>query len=132
MGSCKPMWHCKYSVILESNVIFHETYMKMSKYENSLFPYSLHSTVNLRALHVGRKTQMLLQCLFSVYSVREMLSKLTKSVTSCQHPILWCNHQNWNLSFCNFLSKYELCIKDKELHDMEQKIYTNFFFITFQ
>ena len=29
----------------------------MSKYENNVFPYYLHSTVNLLALHGGRKTQ---------------------------------------------------------------------------
>ena len=43
------MWHCKYSVFLESKVKFDETYMKMSKYENSLFPYSLYSTVKVPA-----------------------------------------------------------------------------------
>ena len=32
--------------------------------------------------------------------------------------------QNWNLSFRNFLSKYE----SQELHDKEQKIFTNFFY----
>ena len=30
--------------------------------------------------------------------------------------------QNWNLSFCNFLLKYEPRMKDKEPHDKEQKI----------
>ena len=57
-----------------------------------------------------------------------MLLKLTKSVRNCQHPILWRNHQNWNLSFRNFLLKYEPRIKDNELHGKEQKIYTNFFY----
>ena len=56
---CKPMWHCKYSVILESKVKFDKTYMKMSKYENSVFPYSVHSTVNYSAL--GRKTNVTLR-----------------------------------------------------------------------
>ena len=42
------MRHYKYSVILETKVKFDETHMKMSKYENSVFPYSVHSTVNLR------------------------------------------------------------------------------------
>ena len=45
----QTMWHCKYSGILESKVKFDETYMKMSKYENSAFPYPVHSTVNLPA-----------------------------------------------------------------------------------
>ena len=52
----------------------------------------------------------------------QMLSKLTESVRNCQHLILWSNHQNWNLSFRNFLLKYEPHINDKKLHDKEQKI----------
>ena len=28
--------------------------------------------------------------------------QLMKSVTNCQHPIPWHNHQNWNFSFRNF------------------------------
>ena len=128
---CKPMWHCKYSVILESKVKFDKTYMKMSKYENSVFPYSVHSTVNYSAL--GRKTNITLG-LFFVDSLRQVIpkekffSKLTKSVRYCQHPILWRNHQNWNLSFGNFLLIYEPSIKDTELHDMEQTVYRTFFY----
>ena len=34
-----------------------------------------------------------------------------------------------SLVWRNFLLKYEHRIKDKELHDKEQKIYTDFFFI---
>ena len=45
----QTMWQCKYSGILEFNVKFDETYMKMSKYENNTFPYPVHSTVNLPA-----------------------------------------------------------------------------------
>ena len=41
------MWPWKYFVILESKVRFDETYMKMSKYKNSLFPYYLQITVHL-------------------------------------------------------------------------------------
>ena len=37
------------TVILESKVKLDESYMKMSKYENSVFSYSLHSTVHLPA-----------------------------------------------------------------------------------
>ena len=44
-----------------------------------------------------------------------------------QHPNLRRNHENFSLSFRNFLLKYEPHINDKELHDKEQKIYTNFF-----
>ena len=36
-------------VILQILCNFDKTYMKMSTYENSVFPYSLHSTVNLSA-----------------------------------------------------------------------------------
>ena len=43
--------------------------------------------------------------------------------------ILRRNHQNWNLSFHNVLIKYEPRIKDKELHDEKQKIYTIFLFL---
>ena len=131
------MWPIKYSAILESKVNFDETYTKMSKCENSVFPYYFHSIINFQ--HGGRKTQMLLKCLFSVYSLRQlhpkesafswqMLTKLTKFVRNCQHAILWHNHQNWNLSFRNFLIKYEPRIKDQELHDKEQKVYTNFLY----
>ena len=137
--SCKPLWHCKYSVILKSKVKFDKTYMKMSKYENSVFPHFLHSTVNLTAWRPNNTNVTLMSFLrpftetitfkrkvfFKNYT---MLSKLTKSVRKCQHPILWRNHQNWNLSFRNFLLKYEPRIKDKELHDKEQKIYTNLFY----
>ena len=35
--------------ILESKVKFDEAYMKMSKYENSVFPYSVCPIVNLPA-----------------------------------------------------------------------------------
>ena len=57
-----------YSVFLVSKVKFDETYMKMSIYENSLFPCSLHSTVNLPAWRPKPKK-------FSVYSLKQLLSK---------------------------------------------------------
>ena len=42
---------------------------------------------------------------------------------------LWRNHQKRNFSFRNFLLRwYEQSIKNKELQDEEQKIYTNFFY----
>ena len=91
------MWPIKYSAILESQVNFDETYTKMSRCENSVFPYYFHSIINFQ--QGGRKTQMLLKCLFSVYSLRQlhpkesvfswqMLTKLTKFVRNCQHAIL--------------------------------------------
>ena len=141
LWSSKPMWHCKYSVILESEAKFDETHMKMSKYKNSVFPYSVHSTVNLAAwkLKQANVTLMSFRHLFAETITPErkvfffkiiwqMLSKLTKSVRNYQHPILWRNHQNWNLFFRNFLLKYKSCMNDKELLKKEQKICTNFFF----
>ena len=161
MWSCKPMWHCKYSVILESKVQFGEKYMKMSKCENSLFPYFLHSAVSLPAWRPKDTNVTLVSFLrlftetstperksffqnfrhllpdnyfpkdFFFQNLCQILSKLTKSVRNCLHPILWRNHQNWNLSFRNFLLKYETRINDKDLHDQEQKICTNLFYFYF-
>ena len=45
----------------------------MSKYENSVFPYSVHFTVNLLAWR-SKGTNVTL-CLFSVYSLRQLLPK---------------------------------------------------------
>ena len=53
--------------------------------------------------------------------------KSAKSMSNCQLPILWRNHQNENLYFRNFLWKYERRIRHKKLHDKDQKIYTNSF-----
>ena len=117
-------------------------FVKMSKYENSVFPYSVHSTVNLSAWR-PRDTNVILMSFFRLFTETinpernffffkmtwQMLLKLTKSVRNCQHPILRRNHQNWNWSFRNFLVKYEPRIKDKELHDEKQKIYTIFLFL---
>ena len=49
MGVLVIRSHCEYALILESKVKFDKTNMKMSKYENSVFPYSIHFTVNLPA-----------------------------------------------------------------------------------
>ena len=117
-------------------------FVEMSKYENSVFPYSVHSTVNLSAWR-PRDTNVILMSFFRLFTETinpernffffkmtwQMLLKLTKSVRNCQHPILRRNHQNWNLFFRNFLVKYEPRIKDKELHDEKQKIYTIFLFL---
>ena len=56
------MWHCRYSAILESKAKFDETYMKITKYEDIVFPYSAHSTVNLHAWRPRDK------CYFNVLS----------------------------------------------------------------
>ena len=114
------MWHCKYSVILDSNVTFDETYMKMSKYKNSVFPYSLHSTF-LHCMEAERR-----KCYFNVFSPSIHWDKWWNP-WGCHYPILWRNLQNWNLPFRNFLLKYELRIKDKEVHDKDQKINKNLF-----
>ena len=57
----------------------------------------------------------------NVVKVDEICEKLSTS-----HSLTY--HQNWNLFFGNFLLKYEPCIKDKKLHDEEEKIYSNFFY----
>ena len=57
-----------------------------------------------------------------------MLLKLTKSARNCQHR----NPQNWKLSFRNFLLQHGPRIKDKELHDKEQKYTQTSLIFTFQ
>ena len=110
--------------------------MKISKYENSLFSYSLHSTVNLPEWRL--KDTNVLQYLFSVCSLRQLLPKektflqnYTRNIAKIDEirKELWRNHQKRNFSFRNFLLRwYEQSIKNKELQDEEQKIYTNFFY----
>ena len=104
----QTMWHCKYSGIPESKVKFDEKYMKMSKYENNAFLYSVLSNVNLPAW--WSKDTNLLEHLLSVYSSRQLLPKekfffqnymksfvkIKKFVRNFQHSILWHNHKNWN------------------------------------
>ena len=119
MWSGKPMWNCKYSTILESKVKFDKTYMKMSKYKKSVFPYSVHYTPNLSAWR-PKDTNVTIMPFSRLFTPRlftfsrqllpkefffQILSKLTIFVRNCQHPILWRIYQNWNLSFCNL--KYE-------------------------
>ena len=85
---------------------------------------------------------MLLECLFSVYSMRQLLPKeklffqnyMTNVVKIdkireelFQDPILRRHCKNWNLSSGNFLLKNGPRIKDEEHHDKEQNIYTNSF-----
>ena len=102
----------------------------MSKYENSVLPSSLHSTVNLPAwrpkdtnitlmsfLRLFTETITTERAFFQNYmtnsvKIDEILEKLPTT-----HFVI----------FRNVLLKYELRIKDKELHDKEQIIYTNFF-----
>ena len=112
--------------------------MKMSKYRVSIFctfcckPSCMEAKRNkyyfdafspsIRWDNYSRKKR----AFFKIIS--KVLPKLTKSVRNYQHPILWRNHQNWNLFFRNFLLKYKPCINDKELHEKEQKAYTNFFY----
>ena len=126
MWSCKPMWHCKYSVILKSKVIFDKNYMKMSKYENSMFPYSLHSTVIFPAWKPKDK------CYFNVFSpsirwynysqkkkfffqnYMTNVAKIDEIREELSTFHFRRNHRNWNLPFHNFLLKYEPHIKDKE------------------
>ena len=110
--------------------------MKISKYENSLFSYSLYSTVNLPEWRL--KDTNVLQYLFSVCLLRQLLPKektflqnYTRNIAKIDEirKELWRNHQKRNFSFRNFLLRwYEQSIKNKELQDEEQKIYTNFFY----
>ena len=90
--SCKAMWPCKYFVILESKVKFYETYMKMSKYENSLCPYSLQISVNLPEWKL-KDTDVILIPFLRLFTERitpeekgvtwQILSKLTIFVRNC-------------------------------------------------
>ena len=85
----------------------------MSKYANSLFSYSVHSTVNLPAWRrkdtnvismsflglftrrLSKFSQKLLPKEKSLFKITwQMLSKLRKSVRNCQHPISRRSHQN--------------------------------------
>ena len=72
----------------------------MSKYENRVLLYSLYSTVNLPAWN-PRETNITLMSFLRLFTETitpekysffkitwQMLSKLTKSVRNCQHPIL--------------------------------------------
>ena len=63
------MWHCKYSAILESKAKFDETYMKITKYEDIVFPYSAHSTVNLHAWR-PRDTNVTLMSFLHLFTPR--------------------------------------------------------------
>ena len=53
----------QYFVIFESKVKVDKTYMKMSKYQNSVFSYCVHSTVNLPTWRP--KDTNVSECLFS-------------------------------------------------------------------
>ena len=117
----KPMWPCKYFLILESKVKFDKTYLKMSKYENSLFPYAFQITVNLPVWKL-KNTNVTLISFLSLFTEpitlerKSFFSKLHNKY--CQN---WKNpwgivtyHENQNFSFRNFLLRYEPCIKNKE------------------
>ena len=105
MWRCKPTWHCKYCVILESEVKFGKTYMKMSKYENSVFPYSLHSNVNLPAWRPKYTND--------TFALRQWLSK-EKVFFSKLHDKCCQNWQNpsWivNIQFCEVIVKIGTCL----------------------
>ena len=111
------MWHCKYFVILESIVKFAETYMKMSKYENSLFPYFLQITANLPQWKL-KDTNVTL-----IYFLRLLTETITPERKSFFRKLndinkireeLWRIHLNRDFSFRIFLLRYEPCIKNKD------------------
>ena len=92
----------------------------MSKYENSVFPYFVHSTVNLPALRPkDTNITMSFLRLFTETIILERKGFFSRNIVKID--------ENFSLSFRNFLLKYEPHINDKELHDKEQKIYTIFF-----
>ena len=134
--SCKPMCHNQYSVILESKVKLDGTYMKMSRYENSLLPYSLHYTVKLSEWRLKDTKVSLISflCLFTEtitperksFFFQNYMTNIVKIDEICEE--LWRHHQNGNFTFLNFFLRYEACIKDKKLDDKEQNIDTNFFY----
>ena len=110
--------------------------MKISKYENSMFPYSLHSTVNLSAWRL-RDTSVTLMS-FSVYPLIQLLPK-EKGFFSKSRDKYFQNQRNpcriVNFPFCDVITKIRTCIfvtscesiRHKKLHDKDQKIYTNSF-----
>ena len=96
-----------------------------------VFPYSVHSTANLPAWNPKDEnvTFMSFLCLFTeiinpeVFSQNYMTNVKVDEVRqelSTSH--FGRNQQNWNLSFCKFLLKYEPRIKDKKLHDKEKHL----------
>ena len=104
--SCKPMWHRKYSVILESKGKFNETFKKMSKYENSVFPYSLHSIVNLPTWR-PKDTNVTLMYFLLLFT--ETLTSEIKSFFSKLYDKYCQYFQNlWgilNIPFCDVITK---------------------------
>ena len=110
--------------------------------KSSVCLYSLHSTVNLPAwrpkdrcyfnvvppsIHWDNYSRKK-KCFFKI--TWQMLLKSKKSVRTCQHPILWHNHQNMNFSFCYFLLNSDpMKGNSRNSYDKEQKIHRNFFYI---
>ena len=85
--------------------------MKISKYENSMFPYSLHSTVNLSAWRL-RDTSVTLMS-FSVYPLIQLLPK-EKGFFSKSRDKYFQNQRNpyriVNFPFCDVITKIRTCI----------------------
>ena len=114
--------------------------MKMWNYKTTVFPYSLHSTLDFPAWKPKDK------CYFNVFSPSiywDNYSQKKKLFFSKLNDKCFQNLRNlWgivNIPICDaitkiwtflyFLLNYEPYIKDKELYDKEQKVYTNFFYI---
>ena len=110
-----------------------QTCMKMSKYENSLFPYSFLSTVNL--------PEWRHKCYFTIFSPSIYWDNYCrkKRLFSKLHDKYCLNWRNlggivtksefffsWLLVKINLFNL--VLIKTKDFHDKEQKIYTNFFY----
>ena len=114
--------------------------MKMWNYKNTVFPYSLHSTLDFPAWKPKDK------CYFNVFSpsiywdnyCQKKKLFFSKLNDKCFQNLrnLWgivnipiCDAITKIWTFLYFLLNYEPYIKDKELYDKEQKVYTNFFYI---
>ena len=87
--------------------------MKMLKHENSLFPYSLRSTVNLPEWRLNDADVTLISFLrlFTEAITPEKaffqnwMTNVVKTDETCEE--FWRNQQNRNFSFRDFLLRYE-------------------------
>ena len=102
----KRMWCWEYSAVLESIAKFEQTYIKISKYGNSVFPYSLHSPANLPAWRPKDRNVALMSFL---RLFTETITPQRKSFFSKLHDKYCQNWQNsWrivNTTFCDVITK---------------------------
>ena len=100
------MWCWEYSAVLESIAKFEQTYIKISKYGNSVFPYSLHSPANLPAWRPKDRNVALMSFL---RLFTETITPQRKSFFSKLHDKYCQNWQNsWrivNTTFSDVITK---------------------------